>query len=50
MGGEEDDAEWRYLCDLAAKESDPQRVRKLLDQLIGGWTPAGSESLRRALL
>ena len=34
MGGEEEDEEWRHLCELAAKESDPQRLRKLLDQLI----------------
>jgi hypothetical protein len=32
--GEEEDEEWRHLCDLAGKESDPQRLRKLLDQLI----------------
>ena len=34
MGGEEGDEEWRHLYELAAKESDPQRLRKLLDQLI----------------
>jgi hypothetical protein len=32
MGREEDDV--ATFCELAAKESDPQRLRKLLDQLI----------------
>jgi hypothetical protein len=36
MGGDEDDddEDWRNLCELAAKESDTLRLRKLLDQLI----------------
>jgi hypothetical protein len=29
-----DDREWRRLCQLAAKEYDPQRLSELVDQLI----------------
>ena len=30
----EKEAEWQKLCELIAHESDPQRLSKLVDQLI----------------
>jgi hypothetical protein len=29
-----DDKRWRKLCELVATEADPQRLSKLLDQLL----------------
>lgn len=34
MNIEIEDEEWRQLCDRVSKESDPQRLSKLLDQFI----------------
>ena len=30
----EPDEEWRSLCELVARETDPQRLSKLIDELI----------------
>jgi hypothetical protein len=39
------DQEWRKLCDLVAREPDPQRLSQLVDQLIQALD-ARTQSLR----
>ena len=44
---DQDDEEWRRLCELVAHEPDPQRLSILLDQLIQKLD-ARTEALRKS--